>query len=716
MGNWFADSFLGAFTSGNFWLFRDLHDYVYNEKRMGVLSPLVRQRILESYHRGLGITEETVAFKPHIEDYIKAQEEAFEIVLAKYAKDYALTADEQTGLRDALKGMQSNIRKSAAIFDKQISPKPSDTPASINAGAHPDQLRAHARDERNHILEEANFGSLANKFNEILNKKPKVVVKKTRQVEVIPPPPPPPPPPPQSQQPAAPRPSVETPRPLTLAEELRMRQEERTRRAAGIIPEVGALGQKQTALEKAQAEKDRIQRDRHASDEEKAQAQQIVDTLQAEVNDLKSARDAQNIAGQAAVRDVRARYAASHQASAAAARADEEPAHRTDAVDAIAEEDEAAEQPEVAAGAAPVAPPPEPQFIEEEYEEEVERTPFDINQFKADVETAQKEAKEALEAGLNKSITTLHNASEAEQTLISILAVLTANKRRLKSQWFFYSGGEPEEYTVMLTGSDQEEIARLQKAMHAKSDMGLNANGGLVSVSGQSIIASKAGDNLQFSMLFPDAFLSRGYYTNSKHNTKADLLCLAELIKASKAKTIVANIRHDNPELAQHLAREAFEACREAGYEPDQISITVNGAPKTHAEISKEMVQTVGGDGQPKGREVGLDSSGKYVGLAQSARAGAKGQQAQDLRDAQDARGRYVEVPTVTKRYKDNLNENREKIGLAARADIDPTSVAELFQDDAPPMPPAADPTEPVKPTAAENDSGTTPPPSVPTN
>ena len=110
---------------------------------------------------------------------------------------------------------------------------------------------------------------------------------------------------------------------------------------------------------------------------------------------------------------------------------------------------------------------------------------------------------------------------------------------------------------------------------------------GLLSLSGQSINVTANGQGLGFALDFPRPIFSPGFYTNSAHNTKADLVCLAELVRASGSETIITSVTCKNDERALKLAQEAYEAALEVGFPDDKITINVNGKAMSHDDLYK---------------------------------------------------------------------------------------------------------------------------------
>jgi hypothetical protein len=259
-----------------------------------------------------------------------------------------------------------------------------------------------------------------------------------------------------------------------------------------------------------------------------------------------------------------------------------------------------------------------------------------------------KDAREALEKSLDESITTLHEAAELEQRMLSLAIVLIKNKRRFQYEQtsglsrFVSKLNPPTDPTlpdlaeepivsstsdldtqVTFTGNDQYFIKQLHEAFRGKDADAINhINGGLASMSGRSIKATKVENGLAFGMNFPrfgsHPYSDSKYYTSEQHNTKADLLCMAELVRATGSKTIEINLNHRNPDIAKQLARQAYAACQEAGFspidnseegkkKPQEITIILNGQPVPLEDLASMTVgQESDGRTQRTQKKVGL--------------------------------------------------------------------------------------------------------------
>ncbi|MDX2346413.1 MAG: hypothetical protein QNK11_06045 [Legionella sp.] len=231
---------------------------------------------------------------------------------------------------------------------------------------------------------------------------------------------------------------------------------------------------------------------------------------------------------------------------------------------------------------------------------------------------ALEKPKEALEKNLAETITALHEAARRERDLIGWLAAAECASRRvtMEHKKGTFPKGYPKDYTVMMQagGEAQQKIEKLHTAIKEKNEKKIEAAGGIHTPSGRDVAVTTNEKQLTFSLTFPkyDSEWSRssllrgplgfvlplagksGYYNDARHNTKADLLFQAALVRNTGAKTIITSIQHNNPKIAKMLAREAYEAAREIGYEAKEITINVNGAAWSKEQLMEEEMYLSG--------------------------------------------------------------------------------------------------------------------------
>lgn len=342
-----------------------------------------------------------------------------------------------------------------------------------------------------------------------------------------------------------------------------------------------------------------------------------------------------------------------------------------------------------------------------------------------------------LEKKLTGAITDMRRAAQLERDRIPLLAVMTANERKMSlfkgminsipNSLALFSASKPTPPSVLVTGDDQTGIDNLRKAFRqldlsgqeqealntakknleqaetrlkkAKEDsdqdnidkyekeieeynkeinklnqkvggqaqskfMELIApNQGFTSLSGRKINVGANDQGLTFQMSFPAPLFSPGYYLSREHNTKADLVCMAELIKATGAKNIYFNIDCRNPKRKQQLMQEAYEAALEVG---DFESITINGEKITKENMHEKLYKHT----NSKTKE----ETNKYQGKEQLA------QQLQGIAEKRRSEVKQAQAPEIEKQQ--NVFKHAMK---AERAALE--QAAEKIKGDAPPPP-----------------------------
>ncbi len=240
---------------------------------------------------------------------------------------------------------------------------------------------------------------------------------------------------------------------------------------------------------------------------------------------------------------------------------------------------------------------------------------IDVDALAKELQAAQKDARKKFEDDLNSTVNALQVAAQRERDLIGWLAASECAQRRLQQQTFFSKPSS--DYTSLMTGDMQLKIKQLHTAIKEKDTKKIGQAGGIRTPSGQGIEVGKStNDQLTFSIKFPGLISNRGYYTNARHNTKADLLFQAALVRGTGASTIITDINHSNPAMEKQLIQEAYDAAIEIGYNPDEITITAKGNKVDPKDIHKTIVESP--FVHQKSEESHVDVSKELAGLTQS--------------------------------------------------------------------------------------------------
>ncbi len=602
--------FSNPFTSLN-WT-RKPGTWLYNNRAMAQYTPAVREELLKGYYHELGLTE-TEVFKSAIDTYFQAQEKAFDDILEAHAAN--LTDAQKDALKAELRDMQAPIKKKATDFDQTI---PGHTPAAT----HPSDILTFTNSTKADILKNLdNF-----KFDTLLA---------NLNVQVNPA--------------AAPRQPEAIRNFLTEAAPDDNTTSEYTKFSTILthLREIVHLEAEPTP------DPDPDRDARRAANDLRIQAieNDTKKLLEARFKHYKPALradlEAKNPALSAAELDdlleERAEEAINHKfnqqkdklSAALAARRAGDPDNGVNA------------NPLAELGSAPAELADLAQLEEGAYGQ----PGLDLDALKTELEEAQAKARTTLDEAFGKTVTAFHKAAQRERDLISWLAAVERGKRKALEQSIF--SGDPG-YDVMMTGTDQEKVKRLHKAIQTKDVQGIEQAGGLETQSGIPIaVGQDANGQLTFNIKFPAAWWHRGYYTDAKHNSKADLLFQAALVRGTGAETIVTNIQHSNETVAKQLAREAFEAAREIGYERKEITIKLNGAVIEEKDLFTESLDDVHHMGQQP-PQLNVDKSEEFARLAKQAQAKVDGHP-----------GRQEESQEAQKKMKNMLANGRAATPVA---------------------------------------------------
>jgi len=111
---------------------------------------------------------------------------------------------------------------------------------------------------------------------------------------------------------------------------------------------------------------------------------------------------------------------------------------------------------------------------------------------------------------------------------------------------------------------------------------------GLTSLSGKRIKVTANDQGLGFAIDFPSPLLDPNYWISPENYPRADLRCMAELIKATGAKTITTTIKSGmfaNPERELRLAQQAWEENLAAGFKEEKITIKMGDRTMTKEQL-----------------------------------------------------------------------------------------------------------------------------------
>jgi hypothetical protein len=191
-----------------------------------------------------------------------------------------------------------------------------------------------------------------------------------------------------------------------------------------------------------------------------------------------------------------------------------------------------------------------------------------------DLESAHSKQLAEFEKTTSSSLTTLHNAAAKDMTQLLFIANLHKNKVQtakniadLSEQNRKDAGIAP---VVMLDGSNEISLTGITVA-----DLDT-----ITSITGKQII-NEGNGKFKLNQASTASILNLWdffYHQDWKQNSKADILLMAQAVRASGYEYITLDVSSfSSKEVGDEKAREAYEAARLAGYPADKITIKQNG-------------------------------------------------------------------------------------------------------------------------------------------
>lgn len=198
----------------------------------------------------------------------------------------------------------------------------------------------------------------------------------------------------------------------------------------------------------------------------------------------------------------------------------------------------------------------------------------------AHIETNHTEKTKELMESLINNQALLQDELAAEESRITLLAMLRRNNAAMKAEMDAFSQANPE-------GEVSASLSQEQNTANLKG-ITINSLRTLQTLTGLQIIRN--ADN-SYTMTLPRLLGHYAYHKGWNHKLKDDMQSLAMVVRASGYKKISISVQHKDPKEAQRLGREAYEACRNVGFSSDNITINVNGAEVKLEDLFKEHHQ-----------------------------------------------------------------------------------------------------------------------------
>lgn len=199
------------------------------------------------------------------------------------------------------------------------------------------------------------------------------------------------------------------------------------------------------------------------------------------------------------------------------------------------------------------------------------------------LEEEKKKTVAEFEKGINEHIKKLHESAQTERNRINFIATLYENNQNMK-RVIDHLNAERRDAEASIEFDKKTGRATFKGV---SIDDIIKMNGFLESTTGRKIERSADGT---FSMQLPNRFFSAGYYSDvgSLNRRATDFLCLASAVRSCGYPKITMSVNHNDPEHAEELARQAYQACRDAGYDDKDITIKVSDKAMKADEIFKK--------------------------------------------------------------------------------------------------------------------------------
>ena len=205
--------------------------------------------------------------------------------------------------------------------------------------------------------------------------------------------------------------------------------------------------------------------------------------------------------------------------------------------------------------------------------------PDEINRIKnemlAALDKSQTDELAAFSKSLNEPINQIVNIPTVQKTATLARYMENPETRNEIDELIQQAGGNP--VRVSAGGEDRDPASditddQLKKLKTIRTRSGLKL--------------SYDGENNRVSLKLPHRILGNPlYYLSGENNIKNDIKSLPEAIQRLGFKAITMDLNHDNQKYALKLAREAYAACRETGFDEKNIKIKVNGELMTADKI-----------------------------------------------------------------------------------------------------------------------------------
>lgn len=217
-------------------------------------------------------------------------------------------------------------------------------------------------------------------------------------------------------------------------------------------------------------------------------------------------------------------------------------------------------------------------------------TPAECETLRLNMQATLKESQTKELAEFNKSVdipAKMHDAAKIEHRRVSTFARLYEQSERMRKEIDeLYKKNQQNGSADINIFQGQHGSAAMFKGLKL-TDLPFIESVTGIKIKPRPMGKDKDGNELcSFSMQLPNRILRADYYYSSHNKVKADLLCLVGAVRAAGYDSVTLRIDLDkDPEHAMEVARAAYEAALEEGFDGKKITMVVNGQKKTADEL-----------------------------------------------------------------------------------------------------------------------------------
>lgn len=217
---------------------------------------------------------------------------------------------------------------------------------------------------------------------------------------------------------------------------------------------------------------------------------------------------------------------------------------------------------------------------------------------------AHTKASDAVKKSITENLELMHKAAQHERNRISVLANMrnySHEKTRAALEELIQKKMQPGA-TIKSTGTELlnvemsdviSNVRKIKSVTGTKVELGegQDEQGNKVFTVSRQLPNRTPGLGLNMMRDVPIiSWITAGnfsYYNGVDDHIKADLLVDAKHLIACGCTKITTDVYHPDPKHAQYLAKKAYAAALEAGFDPDKITININGQTQPILSVNK---------------------------------------------------------------------------------------------------------------------------------